>query len=36
LQAFSSPRSIRDEKCLEMLGEIIKVVIDSLQDEKES
>lgn len=35
LQAFSSPRSIRDEKCLEMLGEVIKVVIDLLQDEKE-
>lgn len=36
LMAFTSPRSIRDEKCLEMLGDIIKVVIDLLIEEKDN
>lgn len=28
LMSFTSPRNVREEKCLEMLGEIIKIVID--------
>lgn len=36
LQAFTSPRNVREEKCLEMLGEIIKIIIDILQEEKDS
>lgn len=36
LQAISSPRSVRDEKCLEQLGEIAKTVIDLLYEEKDN
>ena len=36
LMAFTSPRNIRDEKCLEMLGDIIKIVIDSIIEEKDN
>jgi len=36
MQAFTSPRNVRDEKCLEMFGEIIRAVIDLLCEDKDN
>lgn len=36
LNAFQTPRNVRNEKCLETLGEIIVLIIGVLQEEKDN